>query len=325
VFGDTAMLDAFRQSVAALDADLVPVDISALTEAGVLLYAGPWIAERLSGLEDFVTVKPDALLPLTRHILEQGRRPSALDAFRALHRLRELQAELAVIWRTVDAIALPTIGTTFTFTDVENDPLGCNTALGRFTQFANLLDCAVLAVPAGCTTDGRPASLSLAGPAFSEERLAALATGSPAVQPAVEATVALAVVGLHLSGQPRNGDLLDCAATLRETTTTSANYRLYRLGGSHPVVPGLVRVPTAGAHIEVEIWDVPVVALGRLLHAVAAPLGLGHVRLRDGREVLGFLAEAYAAESAEDITTFGGWRAATASTPAPTDEEQRRS
>ena len=39
-----------------------------------------------------------------------------------------------------------------------------------------------------------------------------------------------------------------------------------------------------------------------------APLGLGRVELADGREVPGFVCEAYAAEGAEDITWAGSRR-----------------
>ena len=56
-------------------------------------------------------------------------------------------------------------------------------------------------------------------------------------------------------------------------------------------------------------------AVGGLLAGVPAPLSLGWVRLADGREVLGFLGEAYAVDPAgagtavQDISASGGWRA----------------
>ncbi len=36
---------------------------------------------------------------------------------------------------------------------------------------------------------------------------------------------------------------------------------------------------------------------------------IGSVELSDGAEVPGFLAEPWALEGADDITSFGGWRA----------------
>jgi allophanate hydrolase len=50
-------------------------------------------------------------------------------------------------------------------------------------------------------------------------------------------------------------------------------------------------------------------ALGALLTQVPSPLGLGRVRLDDGRTVTGFLVEAAGLEGATDITAHGGWRA----------------
>ena len=47
--------------------------------------------------------------------------------------------------------------------------------LGRYTQFANLLDLAAVTVPNGFTSSGRPASLTLIGPAFSDATVARLA------------------------------------------------------------------------------------------------------------------------------------------------------
>ena len=40
-----------------------------------------------------------------------------------------------------------------------------------------------------------------------------------------------------------------------------------------------------------------------------APMTIGQVTLEDGRSVSGFLCEPVALAAAEDITTFGGWRA----------------
>jgi allophanate hydrolase len=160
-----------RDRVAGLVASTAPVPMDPLYEAGDLLYRGPWVAERLTALGDFLRRQPDSVLPVTRQVLEAGWRYDAVDAFRGLHRLQELRAWAGQLWRRVDAILLPTVGTTFTHAEIEADPVGRNLALGRYTQFANLLDMAVVTVPNGVTPDGRPASLSLIGPAFSDHTL----------------------------------------------------------------------------------------------------------------------------------------------------------
>ncbi|WP_329104361.1 hypothetical protein OG792_29480 [Micromonospora sp. NBC_01699] len=131
-----------------------------------------------------------------------------------------------------------------------------------------------------------------------------------------EPALLVAVVGRHLTGESHNGELVERGAVLAGTAYTAPLYRLYRLPTPDDSgLPGLVRVSAAdhtgiGASIEVELWRLPPAALGGLLAGVPAPLGLGWLRLADGREVLGFLCEAYAAgPETEDISATGGWRA----------------
>jgi allophanate hydrolase len=298
-------------ALARLTATTEPVDLGPLLEAGALLYEGPWVAERLADLAGFLHEHADEVLPLTRGILQGGRRFAATDAFRAQHRLRELRAAARRLFERIDVLALPTVPTTYTLAEIAADPLGRNAVLGRYTQFANLLDLAVVTVPNGHTPDGRPASLSLIGPAFSEPTLLALGAAllgeAPAVHPADDATLELAVVGHHLRGETRNGELVALGGRFVRTTRTADCYRLHRLPSG---VPGLVRVgPGGGAPIEVEIWRLPAAALGALLAGVAAPLSIGYVSTVDGGTVTGFLCEAYAAADALDITAGGGWRA----------------
>ena len=74
--------------------------------------------------------------------------------------------------------------------------------------------------------------------------------------------------------------------------------------------PGLVPTgdgPAAG--IEVEVWDIPHQGLGLLLPAIAAPLGLGQVRLDDGQVVTGFVADPTGLGPSDDISAVGSWRA----------------
>jgi allophanate hydrolase len=293
-FGDTGQEKAFAR----FPGDRT-VDIEPLLEAGDLLYRGPWVAERLADLGEFLSAHPDSVLPVTRAVLETGLGFSAADAFRAQHRLQELRAAADRMWGQIDVLVLPTIGTTYTHAEIAEDPIGRNLNLGRYTQFANLLDLAAVTVPNGFTADGRPASITLFGPAFSDGTLALLARSLP-----VDDHMTIAVVGLHLSGEPRNGELLDRGGTLLGAARTAPCYRLHLLPAG---APGLVRDPS-GASIEVELWQVPAARVGSFLAGVPAPLSLGRIALADGTEVTGFLCEAYAAAGTPDITASGGWR-----------------
>jgi allophanate hydrolase len=167
--------DAVRAGVV-----IVPADLEPFLAAGDLLYKGPWVAERLADLAPFLAAYPDDVLPVTRAVLESGRQFSATDAFRGLHRLQELRARCDRLWTHADALLVPTVPTTFTRAEIADDPIGRNLELGRFTQFANLLDLAAVAVPAGRTADGRPAGVTLLGPAFCEAALLDIARSTVA-------------------------------------------------------------------------------------------------------------------------------------------------
>ncbi len=278
------------------------IDFTPFLEAQALLY-GPWVAERAADLEKYL---PD-MLPVTRGIIESGRRYSAADAFRAQHRLAALRATCKEILAGCDVLAVPGAPTIYRISEVEREPLELNSRLGRYTNFVNLLDLAALTVPAGFRADGLPFGITLVGRAFSDRALAALGArfaGEPDL--AIEtAGVKIAVVGAHLSGLPLNHQLAERGARLVRAARTAPLYRLYALEGK----PGLVRMPGAGASIEVEVWELPERAFGSFVALVPPPLGIGSVELDDGAQVKGFLCEQYAVAGRPDITAYGGWRA----------------
>ena len=309
-----------------------PVGLAPFLEAGRLLYEGALVAERLADLAAFLAARPQSVLPVTRQVIESGAGYDAPELFRHQHRLHDLRARVRGRVPS-DRCAAPADRA-----DDVHDRARCsrsrsrhNLTLGRFTQFVNLLDLAAVAVPAGFTIDGRPAGVSVIGPAFSDDSLALLAarlvaalepraTARPAVRrvtrgPAGRATTAatepegdvvLAVVGLHLMGEKRHHELVERGARFERAARTAPEYRLYQLATG---APGLVRTRAGGAAIEVELWRLPGEVLGGLLAGIGAPLSLGRLRLADGTEHMGFLCEAYAVDDALDITAYGGWRA----------------
>jgi allophanate hydrolase len=173
-FGDAGQEKAFAAGLSRFR-DVITVEIGPLLEAGDLLYRGPWVAERLADLGGFLHDHPESVLPVTRAVLQAGERFTATDAFRAQHRLQELKAWTEGLFETIDVLVLPTVGTTYTHAEIAEDPIGRNLNLGRYTQFTNLLDLAAVTVPNGFTAEGRPTSLTLFGPAFSDDALARLA------------------------------------------------------------------------------------------------------------------------------------------------------
>ncbi|MEK6709223.1 MAG: allophanate hydrolase [Nitrospinota bacterium] len=162
------------QRLAELGPRVTEVDFEPFRETAELLYGGPWVAERLAAIEAFLAKSPEALHPVTREIIEGGRRYSAADAFRAMYRLEALRRRTAPCWREMDALAVPTSGTIYTAAEVEADPIRTNTNLGRYTNFANLLDLSAIAVPNGMDGRGLPGGITFLAPAFREGLLCAL-------------------------------------------------------------------------------------------------------------------------------------------------------
>lgn len=122
------------------------------------------------------------------------------------------------------------------------------------------------------------------------------------------ASLPILVCGAHMSGMALNGQMLERGATLVGAVATAPCYRLFALPGAPPR-PGLIRVAEGGAAIAAELWQMPEAQLGGFLHGIPSPLGLGKVQVADGSQVIGFICEGFGVATAEDITTFGGWRA----------------
>lgn len=305
--------DAWERTIAAvaeLGVDVVEVDVSSLVEAGTLLYDGPWVVERAMVAGPTAAEWPSSIDPVVGEILRGAADRTAADVFAGIHALASATRRVERIWDEVGVLLLPTTPGPATIAEVEADPIGRNARLGRYTTFANLLDTAVISVPGADRRDGLPFGLSIVGPAWSDEDVAAFGArvlGEPASIVDDDA-LPIAVVGAHLRGQPLNGALRSLRASFECTTATSSAYRLYELPGGPPRRPGLVR-SDGGAEVEVEVWRVPRSRVGDLLATIPSPLGLGPVELRDGRVVHGFLCEAAAVGAAVDITAFGGWRA----------------
>jgi allophanate hydrolase len=325
---------SFLDALLAAGVQLVETSFTPFYDAGRKLYAGGWLAERLSGIEAFLDENPDAVHPVISRVLSAGRSTPGTQVFRDFDEARRIAAGIAPLWRSVDALLTPTVTTTFTVEEMLADPIALNSRLGQFTTFTNILDLAAIAVPCSIASNGLPFGVTVSAPAGSDGSLAGIAAaierlvGGPlgatgyarvsADRPSLPAEtgggggvddVLLAVVGAHLSGMPLNGELTDLGATFAMRTATAAVYRLHALPGTVPPKPALRRVSTGGVRIEVEVYRLDARAFGRFVSLVASPLAIGTVELADGSTVHGFVCEPHAFDGAPDVSEFGGWRA----------------
>ncbi|MBY0380439.1 MAG: allophanate hydrolase [Xanthobacteraceae bacterium] len=323
--------DAALERLKKLGAKLVEFDIEPFYELALLLYSGPWVAERYFVIRDLLTKSPDAVHPVTREITMKGANISAADTFGALYKLEDMRRISEQTFAAFDVMAVPTAPSAYTVDEVLKNPIELNSRNGTYTNFVNLLDMCGLAIPASMRDDGIPFGITLLAKAGEDALLASIGRsfhadtgltlgGLGTVQPELPALpktvmkdeIVLAVVGAHLTGMPLNGELRALNARFLEATATDKSYRLYALNGTSPSKPGLIRVESGtGSSVALELWALSAEAFGKFVAAIPPPLSIGTIRLSDRREVKGFLVEPTVLNNAEDISDFGGWRAYT--------------
>jgi allophanate hydrolase len=300
--------EAFAAAVSRLrlaGVETAEVDIAPLLDVATLLYGGAFVAERYTAVGGHIAAHAGLigtdLDPVVARIILDGARFTAAELFADQEKLDLLAAAAAGALSGCDALLTPTTTAHPTLAEVAADPVGVNSGLGRYTNFANLLDLASVAVPSG-TVRGLPFGIMLTGPAGSDARLAEIAGRQD------QAPVDLLVVGAHLSGQALNHELLAAGGTLVRARATAPCYRLFALDTAPPK-PGLVRQAEGGESIAGEVWRLPAAGFARFMAGLAPAMTVGRVCLDDGDDVLGFLCEPAATAGATDITRYGGWRA----------------
>ena len=323
-----AQFDDAIERFESLGTTIEEIDIEPFYETARLLYEGPWVAERYHVVRKMIASSPQSMHPVTREIMLEGARPSAVDAFAAFYRLEDLRRVRDHIFRQIDVLLVPTAPTVYTVEQVLANPVQLNSRLGTYTNFVNLLDLCGLALPSGMRPDGIPFGVTLLAPGGHDAMLSSLGRvfhadtrlpmgaldlpqpplGALAAAPAA-GEIAICVVGAHMSGMALNGELKALGGRFLEAAATVPDYRLFALSLAHPPRPGMLRVASGGASIELEVWALPAEGFGRFVAAVPSPLSIGTVRLSDGRSVKGFLVEADGVSGAKDISHFGGWRA----------------
>ncbi|HEY5855503.1 MAG TPA: allophanate hydrolase [Aldersonia sp.] len=320
---DDAWQAAFARAVDRLRAcgvEIVEVDLSAFLAAARLLYDGALVAERYNAVGEFVDrAGPSAGLdPTVSAIVTGAARHSAVDLLRdrrAVARLREPAfAQIA----GCDALMVPTAPEHPTIAEVAADPIGVNSRMGTYTNFANLFDMCAIAVPAGTVDEGERGvaqfGVTLLADAFGDAVVADLARrflGAAAAVPswpesAGAPSCELAVFGAHLRGQPLENELSGRGARWAGPVATAPRYRLVALDTTPPK-PGLLRCEGAGASIAGERWVLSPAALGEFLAALPAPMMLGAVELDDGTWITGFGCDHAAGLQGRDITVHGSW------------------
>jgi gamma-glutamylcyclotransferase (GGCT)/AIG2-like uncharacterized protein YtfP len=126
----------------------------------------------------------------------------------------------------------------------------------------------------------------------------------------------LAVNGTLMRGLELNPNLLAVGATFVREDETEACYRIWSIDDRHPA---MIRTPGMGTNVALELWDVPLAGLAKILQSEPPGLAIGKVALKDGSVVLGVLGEPFLCQGQHEITALKGWRAYIATLqPQPT-------
>ena len=178
-FGDHAASVLFESSITRLEAlggTAVEVPYSIFMETQRLLYEAPFLAERTASVAPIIQGHESALHPATRQILESAGEWTAVETYRAIHRLAELTRDARRLLADTDVFVVPSTPTIYRVAEIEEEPIVLNARLGTYTNFVNLMGMCGIATPAGFRPDGMPQGITVLAPPFQEARAAAIAS-----------------------------------------------------------------------------------------------------------------------------------------------------
>lgn len=314
-FGNEDFRKAFDKAVSIFEkagGKKVSISFSPFLEAARLLYEGPWVFERYEAVGKFIEEHPDSIHPVTRSIIAPKRIPHPSEVFTGFHRLQGKKKIADREFSKVDVLLTPTVGTIYRTGEVEKDPIRLNSNLGYYTNYMNLLDYSALAIPAGFSNSSDPAvtrfpfGVTLVGKAFDDFKLFDVAEK---VAPLFESKIVFAVCGAHLKGEALHDEISH--AEFLESARTAQEYRMFAISDGKIQKPAIL----AGGKNDfyVELYAMNAADFGKFVAQIPAPLGIGKIKLSDGRFVSGFIGDSSIPENAEkfsvqDISGLGDWR-----------------
>lgn len=314
-FGNEDFRKAFDKAVSVFEkagGKKVSISFSPFLEAARLLYEGPWVFERYEAVGKFIEEHPDSIHPVTRSIIAPKRIPHPSEVFTGFHRLQGKKKIADREFSKVDVLLTPTVGTIYRTGEVEKDPIRLNSNLGYYTNYMNLLDYSALAIPAGFSNSSDPAvtrfpfGVTIVGKAFDDFKLFDVAEK---VAPLFESKIVFAVCGAHLKGEALHDEISH--AEFLESARTAQEYRMFAISDGKIQKPAIL----AGGEKDfyVELYAMNAADFGKFVAQIPAPLGIGKIKLSDGRFVSGFIGDSSILENAEkfsvqDISGLGDWR-----------------
>jgi len=279
------------------------LDMTDIQKVAKSLYEGSFVVEREVAIGDFAATHQDELERPLKSILAAAKKQkySAHQLFDSLHFCKRVERTTKERL-TNHLLVLPTCTGTWTIDQVLADPIATNSQMGLYTNHCNLLNLSAVALPAP-VEGAMPFGLTLFSVPEDERLLRSFAEKIELDRQQVE----LIVCGLHMRGFPLEDDLRAFGGEFCYQAKTAADYRLFELA-TEPCKPGLIKAEADGKKIEVEVWQLPTNALSDFMQTIAYPLGIGKIKLENGREKLGFICQEVPGKKRKDITHYGSWR-----------------
>jgi allophanate hydrolase len=193
-----AEMAAAAKRLKTIGGEQLNIDFSSFAETAVLLYGGPFVAERYSGIRSFLEARAPGLEPpeladlsidqrllkVTRSIISKTENWSAADVYEAQQHMSFLRAAARAQLAKIDLLVVPTAAYNYTVREImeEEDEqdyqdmlsgkamVTKNANLGRFTNFVNLLDMCGVSVPSGLLKLGPAGQIPSAPPAGKKMR-----------------------------------------------------------------------------------------------------------------------------------------------------------
>lgn len=120
----------------------------------------------------------------------------------------------------------------------------------------------------------------------------------------MEDKVLLAVNGTLMRGLELESNLTEAGATFVMESQTEEAYRLYSIKDKYPaMIKG-----DNGKAIDVEVYEITEDGMNQVLEKEPEGLTIENIKLIDGQEVYGVVAEPFIVKRRKDITKYQGWR-----------------
>lgn len=129
--------------------------------------------------------------------------------------------------------------------------------------------------------------------------------------------IQLAVNGTLMRGLALEKNLKNVGAVFLRETKTQKSYRLWSIRDDYPAMLRVDPQDPRAVTVDVEVWEVPMAGLTKVLQQEPEGLSIGKVKLEDGQVVLGVIGEPELVKGQKEISSFGGWRSYLASSQSP--------